>query len=952
MVKNSIQAECSSALRDGTDFWCRRWETSIAGSADLPTFEAVGIGSIGLYAEHTALVEIDDSAIRVLQGSRVFDQWLYGSHLGDRPPRNDGWRTVGELSRMAIAARKPISRTATGIHGDRIETRDLLAMPLGSRWFTRLVLFYVSEPTASYGVTEQVYQSTRDGVLMLAPIREIDGHVSDFEVVSANPGAMTLLGIETSDLLWRRWNNLPNELQRFGVQRALYETLADQEPRHFELEIDIGGTKRCLSGSVSLVDDLVFLTLTDVTELKAREAGFRLMFEANPVPMCLVDTETMRVLDVNAAAVAHYGYTRETFLGLSHYALLHPDEHAALRSIVTDPAPSYEGDRSWRHLKSDGSEIHVRPYGRRLMFRDRAAALVAFVDVTSSQKAEAELRRTQVFLDTVIENIPSALFVKDVETRRLLLMNKAGEDLLGVTRLEAIGKPAEHYLSPDTKIDIGDQDRQLLQHGHFGAVVEERSYVFPRQETRVLSVKKLALPDGEGHVRYLLTIAEDITERRRIEKKIAHMAHHDALTDLPNRTLFATELEAALAQVQRSRTNAAVFGLDLDDFKAVNDSLGHSAGDELLQLVGRRISDCLRDEDLVARLGGDEFAILQVSPTSYDEASNLAERLVTELTRPFTIMGQEIRIGASVGVAIAPEDGDDPETLLRHADLALYRAKDEGKSNYRFFEPEMNARLQKRRELERDLRGALEKGDFELHYQPLIDINDQRVCGCEALLRWRHPVQGDVQPGEFIPLAEETGLIAIIGDWVLREACAEANRWPETLTVAVNVSPVQFRNTQLVTSILSALASSGLDPKRLEIEITESVLLVNSDANLATLHALRGLGVKIAMDDFGTGYSSLAYLSNFTFDKIKIDRSFVRQIGRNRHCEAIISVIAKLGEKLDIVTVAEGVETAKQLKHLRDEGCKQAQGFLLSRPLSASDLRRFLAHLPSLRLAA
>ncbi|MCW6510750.1 sensor domain-containing protein [Lichenifustis flavocetrariae] len=895
---------------------------------------------------------MDGSEIRVLQGSPLFDQWLYGPQSGNTQPRNDGWRTVGEVSQMAIAARKPIHRTATGLHGERIETRDLLAMPLGSRWFTCLVLFYVSEPTASYGVTDQVYQSTRDGFLMLAPIRDIDGRVSDFEVVSVNPGASALLGIEASMLLWCRWSAMPNELRQDGVQRALREVLNDRAPRNFELEIAVGSNESCLAARASLLDDLIFLTLTDVTELKAREAGFRLMFEANPVPMCLVDAESMQFLDVNVAAVAHYGHLREQFLGMSHYALLHPDEHAAFRDVAADPARTYEGERSWRHLTSDGSEIHVRPYARRFVFRKRSAALVAFVDVTSSQKAEADLRRAQVFLDTVIENIPSALFVKDAETRNLLLVNKAGEDMLGVTRSEAIGKPTEYFFSDGTGVDIRDHDRRALQLDHFGAVIEEKPYAFPGRETRVLNVKKLALPDGEGHVRYLLGIAEDITERRRIEKKIAHMAHHDALTDLPNRTLFAAQLEAALAQVRRSRASAAVLGLDLDDFKAVNDTLGHSGGDELLQLVGRRISDCLRREDLVARLGGDEFAILQVAPTSAEEASKLAERLVSELTRPFTIMDQEIRIGASVGVAIAPEDGDDPETLLRHADLALYRAKDEGKSNYRFFEPEMNARLQKRRELERDLRKALERGDFELHYQPLITIRDQRVCGCEALLRWKHPEHGYVQPGEFISLAEETGLIAPIGEWVLRRACEEASRWPSPLTVAVNVSPAQFRSSHLVATVLSALAASGLDPNRLEIEITESVLLMNSDANLATLHALRGLGVKIAMDDFGTGYSSLAYLSNFSFDKIKIDRSFVRQIGMNRHCEAIISVIVKLGAHLAIVTVGEGVETAEQLAHLQQEGCDQAQGFLLSRPLSTSDLRLFLNNLPGLRVAA
>ncbi len=418
----------------------------------------------------------------------------------------------------------------------------------------------------------------------------------------------------------------------------------------------------------------------------------------------------------------------------------------------------------------------------------------------------------------------------------------------------------------------------------------------------------------------------------------------DALTGLVGRDELRRRIAAKLASARRGADGFAVLCIDLDRFKAVNDTLGHPVGDALLRRVSERLVKAAREEDLVARLGGDEFAIVQVGAGQPEAAEALAARLVDLVGRAYVVDGHMLNIGASIGVAIAPTDGDNPDTLLKNADLALYRAKADGRGVFRFFKPDMDAKMQARRSLEIDLRRALALKQFYLAYQPQVDAQDGRVTGFEALLRWTHAERGDVSPADFIPLAEEVGLINPIGEWVLRTACAEAARWPETVSLAVNLSPVQFRGAKLVGVVTSALAYSGLPADRLELEITEGALLENTDIVLGVLNSLRAVGVRISMDDFGTGYSSLSYLQKFPFTKIKIDQSFVRQMEDSADCSAIVRAVIALGQSLGMKTTAEGVETEAQRQRIRAEGCTEIQGYLTGRPMNAGEAAALVAH--------
>ncbi|CAN7618442.1 EAL domain-containing protein [Bradyrhizobium sp. LjRoot220] len=537
----------------------------------------------------------------------------------------------------------------------------------------------------------------------------------------------------------------------------------------------------------------------DITELKQREASFRLLFDSNPVPMIVYSLDGERVLGVNDAAVQHYGYSRAEF------------EKLTIRSLQAfDPELPWKGDRSsdeqaartWKHVRADGTLIDLAIYSRRLVYGGQPAILLALMD---------------------------------------------------------------------------------------------------------------------------------ITERKRAEARLAFMAQHDSLTGLPNRNLLRQQMDDLLLHTRRSADKTAVLVLGLDNFKAVNDTLGHGIGDKLLRGVAKRLRSTLREEDVLARLNSDEFAIVQSGVMRPEDAVLLARRLLEAIGDPYLLDGHSVVIGASIGIAMSPGDGDESERLLKNADMALSRAKNDFRGTFSFFEAEMDARAQSRRKIEIELRHAIENDLLRPHYQPLIDLSTGRITGFEALVRWPHPERGMISPGEFIPVAEETGLINAVGGLMLRRACMDAAQWPDDVRVAVNLSPLQFRVGNLLSMVMETLKQTGLAATRLELEITETLVLEKSSQVLATLHALRSLGVRISMDDFGTGYSSLSYLRSFPFDKIKIDQSFVRDLGSNRDAQAIVRSIISLGKGLGVTITAEGVETEAELSCLRNEGCHEGQGFLFSR---------------------
>jgi diguanylate cyclase (GGDEF)-like protein len=453
---------------------------------------------------------------------------------------------------------------------------------------------------------------------------------------------------------------------------------------------------------------------------------------------------------------------------------------------------------------------------------------------------------------------------------------------------------------------------------------------------RTIAVHQQPMRDG-GWV----ATHEDITERRRAEEHIAFLARHDALTGLPNRSLLLERIGRARVHAGRGASYAVLF-LDLDRFKSVNDTLGHAAGDELLRMVAARLLVTVRDGDTVARLGGDEFVVLQATLQTPDSAAVLAERIIKTLGAPYKIGGHDVLIGVSVGIDVATSDRILPEDLLKNADMALYTAKGAGRGTFRFFETDMDTDVHNRQNLERDLRHAIDRGEFELHYQPIVNVVSGLVCGFEALLRWNHPVRGLVWPHEFIGLAEECGLIIPIGAWLLGQACREIAEFPDDIRVAVNLSPVQFRAANFVDIVRDALATSGLAPSRLELEITESVLLQSNERNLTVMNQLQASGIRVVMDDFGVGYSSLSYLRRFRFGRIKIDPSFIKDISTNDEAVYVVRAILGLCRDLGIRTTAEGVETADQLAILVAEGCSELQGYLFSRPRPASHIAELI----------
>ncbi|QKC93138.1 EAL domain-containing protein [Mesorhizobium sp. NZP2234] len=580
--------------------------------------------------------------------------------------------------------------------------------------------------------------------------------------------------------------------------------------------------------------------------------------------------------------------------------------------------------------------------GRIVSISHRPLALGGWVsiyeDITEQRRAEQDLKEQHRRFDAALANMSQGLLMYDgngkmiVRNRRFLeLYNVTAADLpLGTTHRDALERLLE--LGIYTKIDV---DSEVAKTEACLVAAKMHSAYRYLTDGRTVLVTHQPMSGGGWVVTF-----DDVTERRRTEERMTHLAHHDTLTGLPNRSMLRERLDLALDD--EAATPLAVFSLDLDRFKAVNDTWGHPAGDWLLKSVAERLQRCLRNQtDIVARFGGDEFVIMQFDSRGIAEAEKLAKRIVEAIAKPFRDKSREMHIGISLGIAVFPDDGRDADTLLKNADTALYRAKSEGRNLYRFFEPEMDAVVQARRAIEVDLEAALPRQEFDLDFQPIMNIASGEIVGAEALMRWHSPARGTVAPDQFIPAAEETGLIVPLGEWALRTACTAAASWPPGLRIAVNVSAVQLRSSGFARSVISALAFSGVPAAQLELEITETVLMDESKAVLKTLRQLRELGIRIALDDFGTGYSSLGYLRRFPVDKIKIDRSFIGDMA-NHDTAAIVRTVIGLGTELGIVVTAEGVETEMQLDMLRENGCVEAQGYLIGVPSKASDIQRLL----------
>ncbi len=562
--------------------------------------------------------------------------------------------------------------------------------------------------------------------------------------------------------------------------------------------------------------------------------------------------------------------------------------------------------------------------------------IVSFPPDASSARQRSPSTKDQVLLDTVLNNMCQGVLMFDNDAH-MVFCNQRYIEMYGLSpELVVPGCGLRELLNHQRAVGTfcGDEESYIVELLDVLAQGKASNAVAKATDGRVFSIVNKPIAGGGW-----IATHEDISDRQRAEERIVHMARHDALTDLPNRTMFRERLEYELKRIKRGDA-LAVLCLDLDHFKSVNDTLGHPVGDELLKVVAERLRRCIREPDTIARLGGDEFAIIMTGMHAPTDPVVLAKRIRQAVIKPYILDGHQILADISIGISLAPIDATEPDLLLKNADMALYGAKADGRGTYRFFEPEMDARMKARRELDMDLRKALANGEFRLHYQPLVNIQNNEITAFEALLRWNHPIRGLVPPAEFIPIAEETGLIIPLGEWVLRGACQETANWPTNIKVAVNLSPAQLNSRNFTDVVVNALAASGVSANRLQLEITETVLLQNTFNTLATLQKLRALGVQIALDDFGTGYSSLSYLRSFPFDKIKIDRSFIQDLMTGAEPLAIVHAIAGLAKSLNMTSTAEGVETKQQLEALQALGCIEMQGYLFSRARPPAEIAR------------
>lgn len=680
-------------------------------------------------------------------------------------------------------------------------------------------------------------------------------------------------------------------------------------------------------------------------KLRVTQAFLDQVLEHVPVGVFVKNAATGVYERVNRTAERIFGLERDGWIGRTDGDLFPADQARFFREC------DLQAVESGGTVVVEEEPLDTPHHGRRLMRTKkvplqredgRSMHIVGVTeDITESRRTENALRESEDRLARAITAARMAVWDWYVETDQFNA--SSGLDVLYGTPPGSIRSRAQVHAAvhPEDLHAVGEAMERCLR-GEDGGTFSAEFRTSPANGAiRWLRVTGRAEMEGGKPFR-LSGVTQDISDRREAEARVAYMAHHDALTGLLNRAALRERLAEAVGRSQWGEP-CAVLHLDLDRFKEVNDTFGHPAGDELLRSVAGRLLRCLRQEDTLARLGGDEFVILRRRCEQPHDAARLAARIIAEIRRPFELDGRPVSIGVSIGVAVTPEDGREPGQVMMRADLALYGAKRDGGGRFRFFEPEMQARVQARRQLEADLHHALEAGQFELHYQPLINLASGRISGFEALVRWRHPERGLVGPDVFIPVAEAMGLIVPLGKWILSRACADAASWQDGLKIAVNLSAAQFSDPGLEAAVAAALEQSGLAAGRLELEITESLLLRDTEETIAVLRRLRNAGVSISMDDFGTGYSSLSYLLKFPIDKVKIDRSFVRAMDERREGAAIIRAVAGLCQTLGIVTTVEGIETPEQMQQVASQGCTEGQGYLFSPPLPASGIPAMLA---------
>ncbi|MEE7489946.1 EAL domain-containing protein [Methylobacterium oryzae] len=687
------------------------------------------------------------------------------------------------------------------------------------------------------------------------------------------------------------------------------------------------GLSRLLNALAAMRSTIRALTLREVSQRRGAEALVTDALQTSREGVVVVDADG-RIALANAQALRFFdGLDAAIQAGLSLTGIADGPRGRRL-DLPEDCLKALAGDGDVR--LADGRWLRVSRSATR-----QGGFVAVCSDISLLKEQEHGLTQTNLRLDAALDTMSQGLCLFDAQSR-LMVVNRRYSEIYGLPPGAVVpGMTAHEVLSaslaagnhPGCDLEaLLRQQRDAFRNGAWQTHFQELS------NGRIVAIDRREAAYGGFVATY-----EDVTERHRAEARIAFMAHHDMLTGLPNRVAVGQQIDMAVAQAGRDQ-GFAVFAIDLDHFRPVNETLGHGIGDELLVAVANRLTACVREIDCVARLGADEFIVVQRGVERPEDAAILARRIIEVVSAPYSLTHHTISVGLTIGITLAPGDGSNADKLLKNAEVALDRGKAEARGGFRFFEPAMDARLKARRVMERDLRDALAREAFEVYYQPIYSLETDRICGFEALLRWNHPVRGFVSPAEFIPIAEELGLIVPLGEWVLRRACEEAARWPDELKVAVNVSAVQFTSASLVTAVREALRRTGLPGRRLELEITETVLVANPGATTAILHSLRALGVRVAMDDFGTGYSSLSYLRSFPFDKIKIDQSFVRDLCVKDGTDFIVRAVIGLGASLGMTTTAEGVETEAQLAQLRAEGCDEVQGYLFSRPVPVSEV--------------